>query len=309
MCLFVLPQITQGQERYEEPSWGIRAFAGEKYQNFDIIDGTGLTASFTPTSKNLAGIGYSHQYFNVDLGLRIQTPDENQTERFDLQTSALFKGHYMDLIAKRYKGFVVTIPGEANFRKDIISNVLGINYLKFMNRDAINIKAIKSGRLTQKSKGSLAYGGFFSYNNIKADSAIVPIDQGFSPESLIELLKIGTAGLQLGYFHRLWLANRVYIFGAVITGLGLNFGGIHATDDYQPTFSPGVRLQAKAGVGYVKERYSFSFVSDQSAYALALNQNSIYAYGIGALKLSFTWRLYSENALHHLMRKNEPKTR
>ncbi len=305
----MLPQITHAQERYEEPSWGLRAFAGEKYQNFDIIDGEGLTASFNPTSKNLAGIGYSHQYFNVDLGVRLRTRHDDQTKRFDLQTSALYKGHFLDLIAKRYEGFVVTIPGLSDFREDILSSVLGLNYLKFKNKEAVDLMAIKSGRLMHKSKGSLAYGGFFSYNNIKADSAIVPFEEDFSPETRIEQLQVGTAGLQIGYFHRLWIANRLYLFGALITGLGLNFGTIHATGDYQPTFSPGVRLQAKAGVGFVQERYSLSFISDQSAYALALNKNSVYSYGIGALKLAFTWRFYSENALHHLMRKNEPKTR
>lgn len=203
----------------------------------------------------------------------------------------------------------MTASGEAAFREDILSNVLGINYLRFKNREAIDIKAIKSGRLTKKSKGSLAYGGFFSYNNVKADSAIVPFDLDFSPETQIELLKVGTVGLQIGYFHRFWLFSRVYLFGAIITGVGLNFGSIQATENYQPTFSPGIRLQAKAGAGYIRERYSISFISDQSAYALGLSNSSVYAYGIGALKLAFTWRFHSENGLHHLLQRNEPRAR
>lgn len=184
-----------------------------------------------------------------------------------------------------------------------------MNFLKFRNNEAIDLKAIRSGRLTKKSKGSFAYGGFFSYNNIKADSSIVPFDQPFSPETRIEKLKIGKVGFQIGYFHRLWLANRVYLFGALVTGLGLNFGDIQATDDYQPTFSPGVRLQAKAGAGYVKGRYSLSFISDQSAYFMALNNNSVYAYGLGALKLAFTWRFYSANVLHNILQKDKPRSR
>ncbi|MEM8895245.1 MAG: DUF4421 family protein, partial [Bacteroidota bacterium] len=232
-----------------------------------------------------------------------------QTARFDLPTSALYKGNYFDLIAKRYRGFEVSESDFNAFREDIESNVLGISYLRFHNPEAIDIKAIKSGRLGKKSKGSLAYGGFFSYNNVKADSSMVPSQLDFSSESQIEVLRVGAAGLQVGYFYRLWLLNRVYLFAAAITGMGMNFGTVQAIDNSQPDFSPGIRLQAKAGAGYIKGRYSISFISDQSAYAMGLEGGSIYAYGIGSLKLSFTWRFYSENALHHILQKNMPRAR
>lgn len=307
--LAAIMPVLCAQDRYEDATWGIRAFAGEKYQNFDIVDSNGLRARFRPTSKNLAGLGYSHQYFNVDIGIRLRTADENQTQRFDLQTSALFRGHYLDLIAKRYKGFVVSVDGQSDFREDILSSVIGINYLRFKNKDAIDVNALKSGRQTQKSKGSITYGIFLSYNDVRCDSTVVPEALGFTAETRIEQLRVGTAGLQVGYFHRLWLANRIYLFGALIAGAGLNFGTIQATDDYQPSFSPGIRLQAKAGAGYVRERFSVSFISDQSAYGITLDENSTYAYGLGALKLAFTWRFHSKNALHQLMQREQPKTR
>ncbi|GEM_PF-5004457 len=307
--LLWLPIITNAQSRYEEPSWGLRVFAGEKYQNFDIIGGSGSSASFTPTSKNLAGIGYSHQYFNIDLGLRLTTSQEQQTERIDLQTSVLYNNHFFDIIAKRYKGFVFSSNELEYFREDIRSDVLGINYLRFHNKNAIDIKAIKSGRIKERYQGSLAYGGFFSYNGIRADSSIVTNNISFGPEIRITNLNVGTIGLQLGYFYRIWLINRIYVFGAIISGLGTNLGEIKASENYSPGSSPGLRLQIKAGCGYVRERYSISFVSDQSAYALALENDSAYAYGIGALKLAFSWRFQSENSLHHLLQMHQPRSR
>ena len=128
-------------------------------------------------------------------------------------------------------------------------------------------------------------------------------DSGFGRDAtfIIYIIRRFRLDTTLGCFYRIWLVNKLYVFGAIISGLGMNLGEIKAGENYSPGFSPGLRLQIKAGCGYVREKYSVSFVSDQSAYALTLENDSAYAYGIGALKLAFSWRFHSENPLHHLL--------
>lgn len=280
--------------------WSLRTFASSPYQAFSIRNKENQTVKYIPNNLLGVGLGFSYRFIVLDLGINIKSKDTNATSRLDLQMSILLQKHHMDFYFQTYKGFdLVKSPfGEEQFRDDIRSSALGINYYHNFNGKKLSLRSAFAGdQLQRKSSGTFALGGYFSFYKLHADSSIININNQpfFNEYSNIEENELFEWGVSGGYAYNIIFPKNLFFYSSVMPGVGINFGSIESSGQtYEPPIRPVVKVGLRASVGYAGKRaYGIlSFISDY--FLIDLGHENHYRYNPGKFKLVFGYRLQSK---------------
>jgi uncharacterized protein DUF4421 len=280
--------------------WSLRAYSSAPYQVFSIRNKENdQQIKYRPNNILGIGLGFSYRFLVVDLGLNLKTKLSDATSRIDLQMSLLMQKHLLDLYLQTYSGFEIaqapTDQGE--FREDIRSSALGINYHYNFNGKKLSFRSAFSGdQLQRRSTGTLTLGGYFSHYRLKADSSII------APSSQIyfnEYTNITTSnhtglGISSGFAYSFVFPMNFFLFTGASPGIGLNFGKVEADQSYTPPLGPELKLNVKTSFGYAGPRIYVicSFTSDY--YFINLGHQNRFRYNPAKIKLVFGYRLQSK---------------
>ncbi len=284
----------------EANPWAIRAFAGEKFLNFQLLDASDNTlVDFRPGNTHNFGIGYSQDQFVIDLAYSPNVDNNSPTTRFDLQSALLINGNYADISIQSYKGFAERSAPENIFRNDILAFNSGITYLKFTRKSAVDLKGLKTGEVAKTSSGSWYYGGFINHFRLNADTPLVEESQ--SRRSLrIKEMRITGLGMAGGYFHRLWIARKIFVLMALGPGIGLNMGNTTAERPSAVPLAPAVNFRAQGGAGYIHKHYYLIFQISSAANLNPIDESNALIIGQGQMKLAFGWKIFDRTKVNEI---------
>jgi hypothetical protein len=280
--------------------WSLRAYATTPYQIFSIKNKENeQQIKYVPNNLLGVGLGFSYRFLVVDLGLNLKTKISEATSRFDLQVSMMLQKHLVDLYFQTYSGFELTkTPSfESKFREDIRSSALGVNYYYNFNGKKLSLRSAFSGdQLQQKSTGTFALGGYFSWYRLTADSSIIEsASQSFFNEyAKLTENKMTGLGISGGYAYSFVFPKNFFLYASAMPGIGLNFGQQKAQESYKPPLGPVGKIGLRASFGYAGPRMYLicSFISDY--FFTDLGHQNQYRYNPGKIKLVFGYRLQSK---------------
>jgi hypothetical protein len=253
------------------PDWSVRIYSVLKSQRLDFIHKpSDKDVVFYPNNVIGAGIGASFRNLVIDMGINLDLNRENPSGRFDLQGDLIWKYHFVNFFTQRYRGLQPT--GELAFREDLRTRVNGLTYNYLFNARKLSIAAILTGTTIQrKSVGSFGAGGFAGLVNIKADSAILAIQEnGYSIKDFNEsnAFLIGLNGL---YGHVFTFPGSLFLFTSISPGIGIQVHDVKAGDWYRPEQPIIFKFQSRLAMGYSGQKFYLlaNFTDERFSYPLS----------------------------------------
>jgi hypothetical protein len=272
--------------------WTLRLFTSVKYQSFSLKNNSGRVF-YRPTEPVSGGIGASYKTLMLDLGIRFSNEG---SQRFDLQTSALYKSYFINLNIQNYKGFEETDPEQTNnFREDIRTLTVNLDVMYLPNHRQISFRTIQSGIDRQKvGSGSILVGGFIGYHRMQADSSIIPVyaEPSFTDDYALNELVVRSLGVAAGYMYIHPLTNVMYLAGSIRPGFGLQWGRTETLE--KSTNLPGglfSKVSFTVGTGFNWAKFYASAVYHVEASYVNLRNDHVYNYNSGKLKAVFGYKL------------------
>ena len=286
------PSIDSAYVELNDNLWTLRLFSAVKYQSFSLKNNSGRVF-YRPSNPFSGGIGATYKTLLLDLGIRF---NNDGSQRFDLQTSLLWESYFINLNIQNYKGFEETNP-EAfnNFRNDIRTTTVNLDITKLPNHKQLSFRSVQAGIDKQKkSSGSIMYGGFIGYHQMKADSSIIPdyAEDIFSEEYGIERLTVRNIGVIGGYVHIHPLTDVIFLVGSIRPGIGLQWGQTNTVLEEKRI--PGVlftKISFTVGTGFNWSRFYASAVYNVEANYVNLRNDHVYNYNSGKLKAVIGYKL------------------
>ena len=286
------PDVDSSYVSLSDDLWTLRLFAAVKYQSFSLKNNSGRVF-YRPTEPVSGGIGASYKSLVLDLGIRLSN---DGSQRFDLQTSALYKSYFINLNIQNYRGFEETDPEQTNnFRADIRTLTVNLDVMYLPNHRQISFRSIQSGMDRQKvGSGSILFGGFIGYHRMQADSSIIPAysQDSFTEDYALENLVVRTLGVSAGYLHIHPLTNVMFVAGSISPGFGLQWGSTETLET--STNLPGglfSKVAFTVGTGFNWSKFYASAVYHVEASYVNLRNDHIYNYNSGKLKAVFGYKL------------------
>lgn len=281
-------------------TWSARVFTSRKTKQFAIRSNESDTKiRYMPSRIWVVGVGIAYKFILADLGFAIPIKGES-TRRFDVQVSFRINDHVVDVGYRRYKGFNSrdNLGQKYDFRGDIRSQVFGFNYYRHFATRKVPLRGQASGMQVQKkSAGSFGYGGYWTWDQIKADSSLIPVqlNESFNGYAKAHFTSQFTFGVMGGYAFSLVLPKNLYFFAAALPGTGLNVSRVKAETTYNPPFVPNARLNVRSALGYLGPGKVYVILSGsvESTITNWGNKNR-YSYTFGQLKLVVGYRFTSE---------------
>ena len=280
---------------FEVEDWSLRLYTLFKDHSFQI-NNPNIKLKYTPNNRFGVGFGAAYYPFILDIGFNISGFTENPTKRFDLQGQVFLDKNFIGFAFQSYKGFNVSssVRDRNTFREDIQSSAISLNYAYIFNTKRISFGSVFSGsQMQKKSAGSFVLGGFFNFNNIKADSTIVPEED----ESLLNELSgmngsrsIG-GGISGGYSHIFVFKHHLYLFLNALPGIGLLKKEI-STDSgsYQPSDPWLYRLNLGLTTGYNGPKFYFILTGGFDLSSTSLDFGNQGVFNTGKAKLIFGYK-------------------
>ncbi len=292
--------------------WSVRLYSQTKYNRFNISGGSSKRIFYTPTSKLSIGLGASYYNFFLDLGANVnytrKSDTVSQTKNFDLLGSVYAVQHILDYTFQLYQGFfsdtTKTLSGldkdPKTFRQDLRIFNVGANYNYLFNYKRFSFTAPFTGiQIQKKSAGSPMAGFFFSYYDLRADSAILPanISSEFNIKANISEANILSAGLLGGYAYTLVLPLHFFITLSANPGISFNIGDAKSIKYYSIGHPATVsfKLLSRNAVGYTGTRWYgfFSWLAD--AYYVPIGYGNHLTYNTGKFKFLVGYRFIKDD--------------
>jgi len=277
--------------------WSLRVSATVKNQGNSIRSReSGGTVRYRPNNILSLGLGFSYKFLVIDLGINLKLNKQDATERFDFQGSIIGRKYLIDAFIQVYEGYKLAnvTDAEQPFRDDLKVTNFGVNIMRTFGGSRLSIRSAFIGSEIQKrATGAFIAGGFFSNFHLRADSSIIPPERvadfnEYANLVQIDLLNFGVGG---GYAYSLVLPKNWFLFLAVLPGIGLNFGDLHAEKWYNPPVGPFIKIHARAALGRssIKNYQIISFSSD--FFFMDFGHENFYRYNFGKIKFIYGFRL------------------
>lgn len=294
------PQVDTNYVKLTYDSWSLRTVSTYKHQNIFFSNTNGKTIKYVPHDRTSVGIGLSYKFLIVDAGIRLLFNRTEFTKRFDIQAEVAFQSHLIDFTVQRYEGFDKIVPeGHTSFRKDIKSWVIGLNYLYNFNNDKLSVRSVITGnRIQTKAAGTFLIGGFFSLQDIDADTLLVSSNDGnYNEFAEIQNASFNNAGILAGYAFATPITKHLFFFGGVMPGVGLNFGHVDGTNSYDLRVSPMAKVNTRSALGYIQSRWYAGLHYSSDYYIISLQNDNYFRYNIGKFKVLFGYRFSAKDTV------------
>jgi len=294
------PQVDTSYINLLYDDWSLRLLGVFKYQNIIFSNGDGETIKYLPNDRTSVGVGFAYKFLVVDVGIRLLLNQEELTSRFDLQGDLAFSRHFVNVFIQRYKGFdEANSPSGVGFRDDIRSWIGGLNYFYNFNHKRVSIRSIFTGnRKQKKSAGTFLAGGYFSMQNLHADSSIVS-QRGSEFNSFAQItdMQMLNAGITGGYGYIWVLPRNFFIFGALMPGIGINAGDVEAETNYDVKIGPSGKIHGKAALGHIAGRFYSGVTYSVDYFINNIGKSNLFRYNVGKLKVVFGYRLRAKGTV------------
>ncbi len=276
--------------------WSIRVLGVVKNQGNSILNrSSGTTVRYRPTNT-FPGAGFTYKFLLVDLGVNLKLNKEDVTQRFDFQGTIMGRKYIIDAFIQVYQGYQLVNAAEleTRFRDDLQVSQFGVNFVRTFGGAKLSLRSAFIGsEIQKKAVGSFVAGGFFSNFHLRADSSVVPVSRArdFNEYAQIDQIDLLNFGVSAGYAYAQVFPKHYILFLAVLPGLGLNFGDVHAQKWYKPPVGPfgKVHLRVALGRSSVKNYQILSFSSD--FFFMDFGHQNLYRYSFGKIKLVYGFRL------------------
>ncbi len=278
-------------------NWSLRLFGNGKTQIFRMSN-ENIKLTYIPNNNFGTGIGLATRKLILDLAINIRDPRTDNTKRFDLQGGYITKNHVFDAYIQVYEGFNVgnSLNSNDEFRDDINSTAIGLDYIYLFNKDEFNQGMLRSGLKNQKRNvTSFGAGAFILFNQVSADRSIVPeeFEDEFNAQGQLTRFTDYGGGVMLGFFGLFKLPSNFFAAFGAKAGAGL-VAKKGVTDEltYNPRI-PGIYTFSASGlIGYRRQRFytNFSFGGGIYLTGLGFSNDVFFTHAQG--KLVFGYRLF-----------------
>lgn len=245
-----------------------KVFLARKYSDFELSDeSTQQDLQYHSNPRYSIGIGATYKWLGLNAAIGIKNPEDSlygRTRRFDLQTQINLRKFTVNFYTARYQGYYLYNSVEqlknwdqtqAYIRPDIINQTYGVSgYYIFNSKRYSNRATFLQNEWQQKTAGSLLAGATMFYNNIKADSSLIPTlfvnDTAFANMQINKTGYFGMSG-NLGYGLSLVLWNHWFFDLSILGGITTGFTKVeNSNSEIQRAFKPGVTFLSRFGMGY-----------------------------------------------------------
>ena len=279
-------------------NWSIRVLGNSKAQIFQLSDeNTKLT--YIPNNNFGAGLGIATRKLILDIAINIKDPSTDNTKRFDVQGGLVLKNGVFDFHLQVYDGFNIenSINNNSEFRDDISSAAIGLDYLYLLNKGEFGQGALRSG-LTQRTGNltSLGVGAFLEYNLMSADRSIIPdeLSDNFNEQAQLTRFTDLGGGIMLGFLGIFELPSNFFAAVGAKAGAGLMFKNAETEDfSYKPNDPLVFKFNASVLLGYSWPRFYSNLSFGGGIYLTQLDfDNEAFLTHLHA-KLVFGYRLFT----------------
>ena len=287
--------------------WSARAFSSYRYQHFRLThqnmktsDITNSIQYFQPEELN-AGLGIAYKFLVLDAGISLVKSDAYENNKIILRGNLIYDKAIFGMSFQRYKGMEMKknfYYGEEEYVREDISftnAVLSFDYA-FNNR-RLSLKSAYTGdRIQLKSAGSLIAGARFSYEQINADSSIVPfqLQHFFERISLLRERNAYSGGLTIGYAYNLVIAKGLFFYNNVSPNVGIIVGTQEVGD--RETNTGGYfnfSLSVQSVLGYTRERSYITIAYEDRLSRHQVDMHNFLNFRSGRIKLVLGYRFGS----------------
>jgi len=280
-------------------TWSARVFSTLRTYQFGIRSKeSGTFIRYVPTRKVSIGVGIAYKFILLDVGFGLPVAGES-TNHFDFKVSFRLKKHVVELGYWRYKGFNSHdgFDTQYGFREDVRNQLLGFNYYHNFDGKKVPLRDQINGTLEQKkSAGTFGFGGYWYWNQLKADSSIIPVslDEFFNDDAQVHFASQFSLGVIAGYAYSLVLPRNFFLVAAALPGIGINVGEIQATTTYSPPILPNAKFKLRAAIGYMGKKIYFILSSNGDVRFTNWGNSNRYMYLVSQVKFVVGYRFTSE---------------
>lgn len=275
-------------------NWSVRLFGNIKAQGFRLSNDE-VTLTYIPNNLFGVGIGVATRKLILDITFNLKDENTENTDRFDFSGGFIFDKNVIDFYIQVYDGFNVenSINSTTVFREDIKSIAGGIDYLYLFNAGEYSQTSLRSGLKSQKQNiFSFGIGGFLVYNQISADTSIVP--QEFVPDfneqaGITNFTNYGI-GAMGGLVSLFKLPSNFYIGIGAKAGIALTIKNVETeTVSYNPKNPVLYKLNGSVLFGYRWNRFytNISFRASMHTSNLGFENNGAFTLLNGKLVLGY----------------------
>jgi hypothetical protein len=241
-------------------NWSVRLFGDIRAQGFKLSNDN-ATLKYIPNNLFGVGVGIATRKLILDIAFNLKDENTENTDRFDFRGGFIFNKNVIDFYFQIYDGFNVenSINNTTVFREDIKSSAGGIDYLYLFNAGEYNQTLLRSGLKSQKQNiFSFGIGGFLVYNQISADSSIIPmeLEPYFNEQARITNLTNYGIGVLGGLVSLYKLPSNFYIGITAKAGIGLTIKNAETeTSSYNPSNPMLYKLNGSVLFGHKWNRF------------------------------------------------------
>jgi Domain of unknown function (DUF4421) len=290
------PEVDTSYIKLHYGEWSLRAFGALRYHNLTLKNDQNGKVRYTPDNPLSIGFGFAYRFIVLDLGLRLN--NDKELTKLDFQSQLLIKNNLIEVVFQSYQGFQKKINGSSRgFRKDLKSTIFTLNHFYNINPRKLTLSSALAGNKVQrKSAGTLLLGSYLSYNKVTADSILFS-GGDFNDFGKISNYKMLNLGAYFGYAYTLVLPKKMFLFGFVSPGIGLNFAKIDALETYTPPVFPAGKLHFRVAVGRYSNRTYVILGLTTNLSLINLGHGNRYRQNAGNIKLVFGYRFNSKNKI------------
>ncbi|MBD0401277.1 DUF4421 domain-containing protein [Flammeovirga sp. EKP202] len=266
---------------------------------------------YSPNGNLNLGFGFTYRGLGVNIGLNFPfINDDNdkygETNKLDMRTYVYGRKVAIDVGVQFYNGFYVTDSqnlGTPNskepteLRGDMTVNTYGMSTLFVQNYEKFSFRAaFAQTEVQKKTAGSLLYGPYLNFVQIKADSSLIPYDIRDKYQLKNNIVKglYGSGGVMGGYAFSLIMNKRFFFTGALAVGYGLNYGNTtYETPNErinEDVWNTGFKLNSRAALGYNNRRYFIGVSAVIESYNIAIEDDSSELYWMGQFRVNIVKR-------------------
>ena len=322
MCLATVPGTAQERSRLEtfdtayvkdySHLLSLRIYSSTKYNALTIASRPSADLVYRPNNKINIGIGASYRSLTLNIGFGIPFVNNDQavrgkTQYLDAQANVhtqrwaanlflqIFGGYYLSSHTLDQVGWVQDT--ERPYRADLVQFNLGGSALRILNQRRFSYRAAFSQDAWQrKSQGSVLIGGYVTYYNVRADSALVPsaLSTGFDRHVRMRRGTFFDVGPMAGYAYTFVLKEHWFLTASAAVGAGLSIQNITSdgpgNDAVQTDAGPGWHAQVRASGGYNSRTINIALSFNQENIGYLLTSQESFRWNVGNIRLNLVKR-------------------
>lgn len=280
-----------------------------KYSDFNLSDGElHKILNYEAHPGPSLGLGMHYKWLGLTFSMGYNAPGDTlyqRSRRFDFQTHLFLRKLTLQFYSSAYSGYYLNEPEKyiRNWteekpypRSDIKTHNFGFNGFYLFNSGRFSNRAPSIyNEWQKKSAGSLVVGATLLYNQVKADSAIIPpnlLAVGYFNDTNFTFSEQFTLGGQVGYAFTLVLRQYFFVNFSILGGISAGRTNMSLTDGVSIKETRlNVVMNNSAGFGYNSKRFYAGFnYTNLVSNAPTPVQNTSIDYHAGKFQLVVAYR-------------------